>query len=142
MVQSNKHTSIQYVLCCVVSCRVVLCCVVLCRRVVLCFVVSCLVVFCCIVSCRVVSCCVVSCCVVSCCVVSCCVVLCRVVMYFISPTHFGRFCDRHREYKQYSDTCTKSIIRTTQNYRHYLTRFFHHVAHVSLRLSKNMKINI
>jgi hypothetical protein len=51
---------LNFVLCCVVSCRVVLCCVVLC----------------CVVSCRVVLCCVVLCCVVLCRVVSCRVVLC------------------------------------------------------------------
>jgi len=38
-------------------------------------------------------------------------------------------------------TYTKCFI-ITQRYRYYLRRFFHNFAHISLRLSKNIKTNI
>jgi hypothetical protein len=34
-----------------------------------------------------------------------------VAMHFISPTYFGRSCDRHRQYKQYPYTGTRLLLK-------------------------------
>jgi len=40
------------------------------------------------------------------------------ITYYYSPAYFGRFCDRQhgdtQEYKQYTNICTKYVIKTTR----------------------------